>query len=341
MTKSIRGGEMGATIQTPENQEEEYHTDAEEAGQENVSQSKGEVPGEVTLSEAAGGSGWRVMTNPIMMEKISNFLSDKDLLAMCLASKTTKKIVDQMDPICWRKRALKLEAVLREDATVTTDPTSYKERFLIFKSKVERLANRIRAKIEDNSGSITVSGYLDSKHFSLQELASTASLIHHNMLGEVSCKRLCLAEVNLSSIPNQQLGSLAACVTDQVFFGVNVIIPDLGVLLDKVKCDNLTFLSPTFNTEETLAMVRAMQTRVRIVILIHSRGTVDVRALKMFDGKGRCEQVWVLKGDSIENAGIITEEDMRQLAQTIDWDFDVIVEQSVELLQTKIIFKRK
>ena len=127
MTKSKRGGEIGATIriQTPENQEGEYHTDAEEAGQENVSQSKGEVPGEVTLSEAAGGSGWRVLTNPIMMEKNSDFLSDKDLLAMCLASKTARKIVDQMDSICWRKRALKLKAVLREDATVTTDPTSY------------------------------------------------------------------------------------------------------------------------------------------------------------------------------------------------------------------------
>ena len=45
-------------------------------------------------------------------------------------------------------------------------------------------------------------------------------------------------------------------------------------------------------------MVRAMQTRVRIVIFIHS--TVDVRALRNFDGKGRCEQVWVVKGDTIE-----------------------------------------
>ena len=235
------------------------------------------------------------MTIPIMMEKISNFLSYKDLVALCLASKTTKKIVDQMDSSCWRKRALKLEAVLRfEDATVTTDSTSYKEMFLILKSKVERLANRIRAKIEDNSGSITVSNSQDSKYMSLQELVRTASLIHRGMLGEVSCERLCLADVNLSTIFSQHLGSLAASVTDQVFFGGNIIIPHLGVFLDKVKCDKLTFLSQTFNTEETLAMVRAMQTRVRIVILIHSRGNVDVRAMRNFDGKGRCEQVWVV-----------------------------------------------
>ena len=102
------------------------------------------------------------MTNPIMMETISKFLSDKDLVALCLASKTTKKIVDQIDSSCWRKRALKLETVLRlDDATDDTDSTSFIERFLVFKPKVERLAKMIRDKIVDNMYNINVSsGFL-------------------------------------------------------------------------------------------------------------------------------------------------------------------------------------
>ena len=317
--ESEMGGSVFATNLTPKNQEEEeYHTDPEEADQVNNSHSREEAPGEITFGEAAGGSRWRVMTNPIMMDKIANLLSDKDLVALCLTSKTTKKIVDQMDSSCWRRRAYKLEAVLRLGATVTTDTTSYKERYLILKSEVERLANKLRAKIEDNLGRISVSVISqDSKHFSLQELASTASLIHHGMLGEVSCKMLCLVDVNLSSIPIQHLGSLAACVTDVVFFGVNEnVIPDLGVFLDKVKCDKLLFLGQSLGTDETLALVRAMQEVRIVVLLLGTRGTVDVKALRNFDGKGRCEQVWMVKGkgDSIENT-----EDMRKLAKTIDW----------------------
>merc|ERR1719312_1183794 len=95
-----------------------------------------------------------------------------------------------MDSSCWRRRVFKLEAVLRLDATVSTFSNSYKERYLILKSEVERLVNTIRAKIEEKSGVINVSDYQDSKYFSLQELASTTSLIHHDMLGEVSCKSL-------------------------------------------------------------------------------------------------------------------------------------------------------
>ena len=112
--------------QSPESQKEDLHTDPQEAGLENDSLSREEVPGEVTLGEAEGGSGWRVMTNPITMEIIANFLSDKDLVSLCLTSKTTKNIVKQMDSSCWRKRAQKLEAVLRLDATDSTS-TTYKE----------------------------------------------------------------------------------------------------------------------------------------------------------------------------------------------------------------------
>ena len=81
------------------------------------------------------------------MEKIADLLSDKDLVSLCLASKSSKKIVDRMDSSCWRKRAQKLEAVLR---LVFADSTPYKERYLILIPEVKRLAHRIRGLIEDN-----------------------------------------------------------------------------------------------------------------------------------------------------------------------------------------------
>ena len=94
-------GAVLAAIQTPENQEEHLHTDPEEADHENDPKAREEAPGKVILGE--GGSGWIAMTNLIIMDKISHFLSEMDLVTLCLASKTMKKIVDHMDSICWSK----------------------------------------------------------------------------------------------------------------------------------------------------------------------------------------------------------------------------------------------
>ena len=217
------------------------------------------------------------MTNPIIMEIIANCVSDKDLVSLCLASKTTKKIVDQMDSSCWRKRAQKLEAFLRMH-TRATDSTPYKERYILLIPKVERLVNRVRGMIEDNLGVINVDPhYLDNldvtdddrEVMSLQDLANTASLVHHDMLGEVSIEELELWSGNLSSIPPELLGSLASCVKDRVSItiGEDVIIPNLGVLMDKIKSNLITIRhsGKTLGADEILALVRAMQTRVKTV----------------------------------------------------------------------------
>ena len=333
-----------AALETVESQEQEQqlHTDPEEAGQENVSHWK-EVLG-VILCEAAGPSRLNVMMNPILMDKIANYLSDKDLVALCLASKTTKKIIDRMDSSCWGKRAKLLEAVLRLEATDWTR-TSSKERFLILKPEVDRLSLAIRGKIEDNLGVIQLHGSVDeareSKFMSQQELASASSLVHHGMLGEVNCRALKLWNVimDLSSIPPQQLGSLAACVRDHVCIGRDVTIPDLGVLLDTVKSEYI-FIDKTLGTEDTLALVRAMQTRVkRVILLIMSKSVaVDiVMALKTYDGKGRCEEIRLVLSlrlrDSIEETNGRTE-NIRKWAQTIGWD---VTEDRVTLLYSSVI----
>ena len=98
-----RVGGVFVVIQAPESQEEQLHTDPEEAGRENDQQSREEVPGEVTLGEATGGSGWRALTIPIIMDKIANLLSDKDLVSLCLTSKTSSNLK-------WKGWLSKLEA---------------------------------------------------------------------------------------------------------------------------------------------------------------------------------------------------------------------------------------
>jgi len=332
LPKSPEESEMDvlAAIKTLEIQEKLPHTDPGEADQVNVRE---EVPVEVTFSEAADGIGWRVMTNPIMMEKISHFLSDKDLVALCMASKTTKNIVDQMDSSCWRKKVQKLEAVLRLDATDSTS-TTYKERFIILKSEVDRLANTIKGIMEDDFSSITVFPQ-DPKSMSLQDLARAASLVHHGILGEVSFENFHLESVNLSSIPTQQLGSLAACVTDEVCIHGDVNIPNLGVLLDKVWCYSLIFTNRTLQTEDTSALIRAMQTRVYKVDVIYEH-IVDrefIRALRNYDGKGECAEVMLFVKEMDPNTFRYTEEDLRQCAQAIDWD--------VQVIHTLFIIRRK
>ena len=175
----------------------------------------------------------------------------------------------------------------------------------------------------------------ESQFMSLQELAITASLVHHGMHGEVNCKALKLWNVimDLSSIPHKQLGSLAACVTDDVFIGSHVTIPDLKVLLDKVMSENL-FICRSLGTDETLALVRAMQTRVKRVSL-HGE-FVDNMALRTYDGKGRCEEVRSIGArrlrDSIEIQ--VRTENIRRWAQSIDWD---VTEDSVILLYGPVI----
>ena len=92
-------------------------------------------------------------------------------------------------------------------------------------------------------------------------------------------------------------------MTDDVLIGSHVTIPDLKVLLDKVMSKNI-FIGKTLGTDDTLAPVRAMQTRVKRVRLRSASVEVMALALRTFDGKGRCEVVgsmgsWRLR-DSIE-----------------------------------------
>ena len=122
------------------------------------------------------------------------------------------------------------------------------------------------------------------------EVACVASLAHHGLLRSVNYLMLMLSKVDLSSVPADHLASLASCVTGVVDVW-NVRGYGLSTILDNVKCESLTISSQSLNTEETQALVRAMETGVEEVSLCYYHGNVDIETLIKYSGRGKCRLV--------------------------------------------------
>ena len=122
------------------------------------------------------------------------------------------------------------------------------------------------------------------------EVPCVASLAHHRLLRSV--KYLILSKVNLSSVPEVQLASLASCVTG-IFDIWSVSGSGLVTILDSLKCRRLVISTQSLNTEETEALVRAMETVVEEVSLSYYHGdmTLDIEALTKYSGQGKCRLV--------------------------------------------------
>ena len=142
------------------------------------------------------------------------------------------------------------------------------------------------------------------------EITTAASLAHHGMLGSVQSMRL--SDVDLSSVPAEHLASLASCVTRSVSI-CNVSNCDLVSILDSVKSVELNISRQTLSSEETRALVRAMETGVELVVL--GRGgemSLDIRALTQYSGQGKCEWVSCHYADKYR-------EEVRAWARRINW----------------------
>ena len=143
-----------------------------------------------------------------------------------------------------------------------------------FRRKIERL--RVWLLRKRGLSSITI-----------PEITASAYLAHHGLLGSVF--EMWLRDVDLTSIPAEHLASLASCVT-QFFFIINV--SNIISILDNVKCQCLIITRQTLNSEETRALVRAMESGVEKVQL-GGKGEVslDITTLTQYSGAGRCGEV--------------------------------------------------
>ena len=96
------------------------------------------------------------------------------------------------------------------------------------------------------------------------------------MIGEVRINGLTLRRGNISFIPSEQLGSLVSRVTNIVSlesWGVTGL--DYEFLLDNIKSEVLQIIENPAS-HKILALVRAMQTRVKEVVIIDDN-TVDIK----------------------------------------------------------------
>ena len=163
----------------------------------------------------------------------------------------------------------------------------------------ESLASQIRRKL------------LTSTNF---EIVTAASLAHHGMLGFVEDMWLGQGDVDLASIPAEHMASLASCVTR--YLDIYNISCDLTPILDNIKCEDLRIDGHSLGTEETWALVRAMEASVSVLRLgINWFGTtvsLDIRALTLYSGHGKCWKVIV-----DHTCTCMTE--MKNWAQGINW----------------------
>ena len=90
----------------------------------------------------------------------------------------------------------------------------------------------------------------------LPVITCAASLAHHRLLGCV--KDLWLFNIDLTSVSAEHLASLVSRVTGYVTI-LNVSGCDLVTILDNVKSEELDISSQSLGSEETQALVRAME----------------------------------------------------------------------------------
>ena len=127
--------------------------------------------------------------------------------------------------------------------------------------------------------------------------------------------------MDLASVPAEHMASLAACVTQGVYIG-NVHNCDLVNMLDNLKCQSCRIYDQSLNREESLALVRVMESRVERVELgfdgiMLCRGDLrlDIQALTQYSGEGRC---WSVEYFSV--GADRYREEVRSWAQSINWD---------------------
>ncbi len=98
-----------------------------------------------------------------------------------------------------------------------------------------------------------------------------------------------LCDVDLTSVPAEHLASLASCVMWAVTIK-NVSGGDLVTILDSVKSDWLDIKQQSLGSEETQALVRAMEQGVERVDL-YVGVTLEIRDLMEYSGQGKCGKV--------------------------------------------------
>ena len=107
-------------------------------------------------------------------------------------------------------------------------------------------------------------------------------------------ERLNLCNVDLSPVPAQFLASLASCVTRDISISN---VSGWGRLLTslKLRCDELYIQKQNLGKEETQALVQAMESGVKRVMLANEV-KLDIETLTKYSGQGVCSVIYLYVG---------------------------------------------
>ena len=149
----------------------------------------------------------------------------------------------------------------------------------------------------------------------LPEFTCAASLAHHGLLGLVSTEVMRLDHVDLTStsVPPEHLASLISRATENLFIR-NVSGCDLVIILYSVKSTELEICNQSLDSEETQALVQAMESGVESVGL-SGEVALDIRSLMDYSGQGKCRGVWCYS-DSVDRY----REQLRTWASSQNWE---------------------
>ena len=140
---------------------------------------------------------------------------------------------------------------------------------------VEDLVDRVKEELKEYPTCLN--------QYQLPLITCAASLAHHGLLGSVANLRL--HNVDLTSVPAEHLASLVSCVWWRFEISNNTCV---NTILDNVNCHYLAIEFQSLSSEETAALVRAMESRVRDVSL-NDEVTLDIGGLMDYSGQGKCE----------------------------------------------------
>ena len=128
---------------------------------------------------------------------------------------------------------------------------------------------------------------LDDNHGNLHLIACAGSLAQVGLdLGSRADWEL---SDDLTSVPTEQLAFLVSRVTE--FFSLNNVSGcDLITVLNNVKSKRLNAKDQSLGSEETQALVQAMESRVE-TLWLHDKVTLDISILMEYSGQGKCRKV--------------------------------------------------
>ena len=254
----------------------------------------------------------RALGNRDVLEHLASFLDNQDLGSFYETCQTVKTNMDELS--LWRKRAQKLVKILGIRKNILKERGRKSEESAHFRNLCYSLTKIAKGQVKRL---FTIS--------SLAEITKAAYLAHNRMLGSV--KDIVLRDMDLASVPAQHLASLASCVTWNLDI-INISNCDIISILDSLKCERLSInSSQTLSSKENRALVRAMESRVELVVLgTRGEDCLDITALTQYSGQGKCRRVefW---GDS----ALRYREEVKTWKRRINWpsvsdhDFGIII----------------